>query len=125
MGGDSRRYSFERNATLDEVYQKLKDIYFLNCKNSKKGYLVNLDCNMCDLNMENVNLNETLNDYIRNNGFKYYKLILKTKKKISFKHLSDTTSDEDDFKFEEIFLKRIKVKNTNSGSISQYQHQQI
>ena len=36
---------------------------------------------MRDLNLENVNMNETLNDYIRNNGFKRCKLILKTKKK--------------------------------------------
>ena len=70
-GGGSQRYSFERNAKLDEVYQKFKDIYFPNGKNTKKGYLVNPDCNMCDLNLENVNLNVTLNDYIRNNGFKY------------------------------------------------------
>ena len=36
---------------------------------------------MCDLNLENVNLNEIPNDYIKNDGFKYCKLILKKKKK--------------------------------------------
>ena len=69
-GGASQRYSLERNAKVDELYQKLKDIYFPNGKNTKKGYLVNLDCNMCNLNLENVNLNETLKDYIKNNWFK-------------------------------------------------------
>ena len=109
-GGGSRRCSFERNAKLDEVYQKLKDIYFPNGKNTMKDYLVNLDCNMCDLNLENVNLNVTLNDYIRNNGFKYCKLILKAKKKTFLKDLGDTTSDEDEFKFEEIFKKKDQSK---------------
>ena len=66
-GGASQRYSFERNGKVDELYQKLKDIYFSNGRNTKKGYLVNLDCNMCNLNLENVNLNETLKDYIKNN----------------------------------------------------------
>ena len=80
-GGGSRMYSFERTTKFDEVYQKLKDIYFQNGKNTNKGYLVNLDCNMCDLDLENVNLNQTLNDYIRNDRFEYYKLILKAKKK--------------------------------------------
>ena len=83
-GRGSRRCSFEGPAKLDEVYQKLKDIYFPNGKNTKKDYLVNLDCNMSDLNLENINLNETFNGYIRNNGFKYCKLILKSKKKKSF-----------------------------------------
>ena len=109
-GGGSRRYSFERNAKLDKVYQKLKDIYFPNGKNTKKGYLVNLDCNMCDLNLENVNLNAAPYDYIRNNGFKYCKLILKTKKKTFLKDLSDTSSDKDEFKFEEIFKKKDQSK---------------
>ena len=36
---------------------------------------------MCDLDLENVNLNKALNDYIRNDGFEYYKLLLKAKKK--------------------------------------------
>ena len=123
--GGSRRYSFERTAKLDEVYQKLKDIYFPNGKDTKKGYLVNLNCNMCDLNLQNVNLNKTLSDYIRNNGFKYRKLILKTKKKMFFKDLTDITSDEDDFSLKKFSKKRIKVKNTDSKSISQYQHYQI
>ena len=48
-------------------------------KNTNKCYLVNLDCKMCDLNLENVNLNEIPNDYIKNDGFKYCKLILKKK----------------------------------------------
>ena len=80
-GGGSRMYSFERTTKFDEVFQKLKDIYFQNGKNTNKGYLVNLDCNMCDLDLENVNLNKALNDYIRNDGFEYYKLLLKAKKK--------------------------------------------
>ena len=125
-GGGSRMHIFERTTKLDEVFQKLKDIYFPNGKNTNKGDLVNLDCNMCDLNLENVNLNQTLKDYIRNNGFEYYKLILKAKKKKKFlADLSHRTSNEDYFKFEEIFKIKIKVKNKNSKSISQCQHQQI
>ena len=34
---------------------------------------------MCDLNLENRNLNEKPNDYIKNDGFKCCKLILKNK----------------------------------------------
>ena len=42
-----------------------------------------------------------------------------------FKDLPDTASDEDDFKFEEIFKKKVKVKNGDNKSISLCQHQQI
>lgn len=52
----SQRYSFARSCKLYEIYLKLKDMYFPNHKNTSKGYLVYLDCSMCDLNLENLNL---------------------------------------------------------------------
>lgn len=39
---------------------------------------------MCDLNLENRNLNEKPNDYIKNDGFKYCQLILKKKRRKTY-----------------------------------------
>jgi len=104
--GGARKLSFLKSSTMESIKEELTSLYFPSRMNPVLGSQCLYEISLGNFSGEEVQNEQTLDKYIKDNSLKHVRLYLKTKK-ISFKRalLSNSDSDSDDFLEKPIFKK--------------------
>ena len=118
--GGARKLSFQKSSTMESIKEALTSLYFPSWMNPVLGSQCLYEISLGNFSGEEVEKEQTLDEYIKDNSLKHVRLYLKTQK-VSFKRalLSNSDSDSDnDFLGKHISKRSSPPKNLDDEASS-------